>query len=61
VNWALPQIGKRNLTLNREAVDVAQRIHRTGPRPARWVASDALRELQSEPVMRRLEARKAKR
>jgi 3-methyladenine DNA glycosylase AlkD len=60
VNWALRQIGKRNLTLNGEAVDVAQRIGRTGPRPARWVASDALRELQSEPVMRRLEAGKAK-
>jgi 3-methyladenine DNA glycosylase AlkD len=61
VNWALRQIGKRNLTLNGEAVDIAQRILRSGPRPARWVASDALRELQSEPVMRRLEARKAKR
>jgi 3-methyladenine DNA glycosylase AlkD len=60
VNWALRQIGKRNLTLNQEAVDVAQRISRTGPGPARWVASDALHELQSEPVMRRLEARKAK-
>ena len=61
VNWALRQIGKRNLTLNRGAIAVAQRIHRTGPRPARWVALDALRELQSESVMRRLEAAKAKR
>lgn len=50
VNWALRQIGKRNRTLNREAIDVAERIHETGPRPARWVASDALRELRSEKV-----------
>jgi 3-methyladenine DNA glycosylase AlkD len=61
VNWALRQIGKRNPRLNRGAIAVAQRILRTGPRPARWVASDALRELQSESVMRRLEAGKAKR
>jgi 3-methyladenine DNA glycosylase AlkD len=54
VNWALRQIGKRNLTLNREAIDVAQRIHDTGPRPAKWVASDALRELRSEAVQGRL-------
>ncbi|HEV8419754.1 MAG TPA: DNA alkylation repair protein [Actinomycetota bacterium] len=54
VNWALRQIGKRNLSLNREAVSVARRIERTGPRSARWVASDALRELQSEAVLGRL-------
>lgn len=54
VNWALRQIGKRNRTLNREAIDVAQRIHDTGPRPARWVASDALRELRSGAVQGRL-------
>jgi 3-methyladenine DNA glycosylase AlkD len=56
VNWALRQIGKRNRTLNREAIDVAQRIHDTGPQPARWVASDALRELRSEAVQARLSA-----
>jgi 3-methyladenine DNA glycosylase AlkD len=54
VNWALRQIGKRNLTLNREAVSVARRIERTGPPSARWVASDALRELLSEAVQTRL-------
>ena len=56
VNWALRQIGKRNTTLHREALAVARRIHRTGPRPARWVASDALRELHSQAVRDRLEA-----
>ncbi|HSL67129.1 MAG TPA: DNA alkylation repair protein [Actinomycetota bacterium] len=61
VNWALRQIGKRNLTLNRRALAVAMRIHRTGPRSARWVASDALRELESEAVRERLEANRARR
>ena len=60
VNWALRQIGKRNLRLNQEAIEVAQRIHESGPRPAQWVASDALRELQSDAVVRRLHARTAK-
>jgi 3-methyladenine DNA glycosylase AlkD len=54
VSWALRQIGKRNLTLNRDAIALARRIQRTGPRSARWVASDALRELQSDAVLRRL-------
>jgi 3-methyladenine DNA glycosylase AlkD len=54
VNWALRQIGKRNPALNEEAMRVAWRIQATGPRPARWVASDALRELQSDAVQRRL-------
>jgi 3-methyladenine DNA glycosylase AlkD len=54
VNWALRQIGKRNVALNAAAIDSAERIHRDGPRPAKWVASDALRELRSAPVQRRL-------
>jgi 3-methyladenine DNA glycosylase AlkD len=54
VNWALRQIGKRSPTLHREAIAVARRIHGSGERPAKWVASDALRELQSEAVRRRL-------
>jgi 3-methyladenine DNA glycosylase AlkD len=54
VNWALRQIGKRNLPLNRMAMDVAERILEAGPRSARWVASDALRELQGDPVQLKL-------
>jgi 3-methyladenine DNA glycosylase AlkD len=61
VNWALRQIGKRNSTLNREAVAAARRIQRTGPRSARWVASDALRELESEAVRGRLQPLRATR
>ncbi len=54
VNWALRQIGKRNRDLNEEAIAVAERVHDIDSPSARWVASDALRELQSEAVQARL-------
>jgi 3-methyladenine DNA glycosylase AlkD len=54
VNWALRQIGKRNQRLNRAAIQVAQTMRRLNSRSARWIAADALRELQSEAVQRRL-------
>jgi 3-methyladenine DNA glycosylase AlkD len=50
VNWALRQIGKRNARLNRAAVAAAERIRAQGTRPARWIASDALRELTGDKV-----------
>jgi 3-methyladenine DNA glycosylase AlkD len=46
VNWALRQIGKRNPILNREAIRTAKRIREKDSRAARWIAGDALRELQ---------------
>ncbi len=58
VNWALRQIGKRNKKLNALAMKTATQIHKTGSPPARWIAADALRELRSKNVQRRLEARK---
>jgi 3-methyladenine DNA glycosylase AlkD len=54
VNWALRQIGKRNRALNMEAIAAAKRIHAADSRSGRWVASDALRELRSDPVQARL-------
>jgi 3-methyladenine DNA glycosylase AlkD len=57
VNWALRQIGKRNPALNASAIDTAERILREGPPSARWVATDALRELRSDAVRARLSAR----
>ena len=57
VNWALRQIGKRNASLNTEAVAAAHRLAASGTRAGRWIASDALRELESEAVMKRLGAR----
>ena len=54
VNWALRQIGKRNLALNTKAIRTAERIRRRGTRAARWIASDALRELGGDAVQQRL-------
>ncbi len=46
VNWALRQIAKRNTALNKAAVRTAKQIARSDSKAARWVAADALRELQ---------------
>ena len=57
VNWALRQIGKRNLALNKKAITLAEEIQLDESEAARWVAKDALRELCSEKVQKRLSAR----
>jgi 3-methyladenine DNA glycosylase AlkD len=54
VNWALRQIGKRNLNLNKKATLTAKEIQQLDSKPARWIASDALRELTSDAVQNRL-------
>jgi len=54
VNWALRNIGKRNPNLNRAAVAAAEEIQGIDSKAARWIAADALRELTSEAVQRRL-------
>jgi 3-methyladenine DNA glycosylase AlkD len=54
VNWALRQIGKRNLSLNKQAIAVAEEIGQFDSRSARWISSDALRELSSEKIQKRL-------
>jgi 3-methyladenine DNA glycosylase AlkD len=54
VNWALRQIGKRSATLNAEAVALAARLRESESRAARWVGTDAHRELTSDAVRGRL-------
>lgn len=54
VNWALRQIGKRNPALNKKAIEAAEEIQKVDSRSSRWISSDALRELTSEAVQRRL-------
>ena len=53
-NWALRQIGKRNLRCNLAAIREAERIRKMNSAAARWIAADALRELSSEAVQKRL-------
>lgn len=55
VNWALRQIGKRNRRLHHAALAAAKRLSkRNDSRAARWIGTDASRELRSEAVVRRL-------
>jgi 3-methyladenine DNA glycosylase AlkD len=54
VNWALRQVGKRNSALNSLAIQTAEEILELDSKAARWVATNALKELQSDAVQRRL-------
>jgi len=54
VNWALRQIGKRNEKLNKRAIDTAKKISKMNSKTAKWIAGDALRELTSKSVQRKL-------
>lgn len=58
VNWALRQLGKRSLTLNRRAIKTAQQIAKVDSKAARWVAKDALKELTSEKTLAHLKSKK---
>ena len=54
VNWALRNIGKRSFNLNAAAIDTARKIRQLDSKSARWIATDAIRELESEAVQSRL-------
>lgn len=54
VNWALRNIGKRNLNLNKAALLLTEEIQQLDSKAARWIAADAIRELKSKAVQKRL-------
>jgi 3-methyladenine DNA glycosylase AlkD len=54
VNWALRSIGKRNPALNKAAIAVARRLAESDDPASRWVGKDALREVTSPAVQKRL-------
>ncbi len=58
VNWALRNIGKRNRNLNKAALELAKDIKQIDNKTARWIANDAIRELESEAVQDRLRKKK---
>lgn len=60
VNMALRAIGKRNAALNGSAIVVATRLAESNDATARWNGKDALRELKSASVTRRLLRKSAK-
>lgn len=54
VSWALRHIGKRSLNLNRQALKLAREIKEIDSKAARWIASDVIREIESDAVRKRL-------
>lgn len=50
VNWALRSIGKRNVDLNKSALNVAKEILLLESKSAKWIANDAIRELEGTKV-----------
>lgn len=47
VNWALRQIGKRNSSMKIKALECAHRILLQDNKAAKWIARDAIRELET--------------
>jgi len=58
VSWALRLIGRRNVALNTEAVEVARRLSASSSAAARWIGRDAVKELTSPLVKRQLAAKR---
>lgn len=54
VNMALRGIGKRNQTLNAAGVAIAKTLGASSDPTERWIGKDALRELTSDAVAKRL-------
>jgi 3-methyladenine DNA glycosylase AlkD len=54
VNWALRTIGKKNKNLNKNAIKTAKEIQQIDSKSARWIASNAIKELESEAIQKRL-------
>ena len=46
VNWAIRQIGKRNERLCKKTIALAKKIQQRDDSSSRWIAADALRELE---------------
>lgn len=60
VNWALRQIGKRNDHLRLKAIATAEKIKLQNTPSAHWIANDALRELNDEKIIKRVEIKSTK-
>lgn len=60
VSWAIREIGQRSAELNAAAIALAQRLKESESRAARWVGSDALRELTSAKIAARVARREGR-
>ena len=50
VNWALRNIGKRNIDLKVKAINIAEEILEIDNKTAKWIATNALKELTKEKI-----------
>jgi 3-methyladenine DNA glycosylase AlkD len=60
INMALRATGKRNKALHTAAIKVAERLAASPSAAARWVGKDAMRELGSPAVARRIAGKRSK-
>ncbi|TAY33190.1 DNA alkylation repair protein [Rhizobium leguminosarum] len=54
VNWALRNVGKRNLACHAPALALARALAESPDKTARWIGKDAVRELAGEKLLARL-------
>jgi 3-methyladenine DNA glycosylase AlkD len=54
VSWALRGIGRRSLKLNKASIALAKKLAASEDAAPRWIGKDALRELSSAAVQKRL-------
>lgn len=54
VNWALRNIGKRNMACHAPALALAERLAAADDRTARWIGKDAVRELSDGKILTRI-------
>lgn len=61
VNWALRQIGKRSASLRTPALALARKLAASDNKTARWIGTDAARELSDPKQIARIERRTVRR
>jgi len=54
VNWALRHIGKRSKYLRTQALKTAEEIKKIDNKTARWIASDAIKELNNPKIIKKI-------
>lgn len=55
VSWALRQIGKRNIVLNKKSQKIAEALSRLDLPSAKWISTDVLKELTDKKILDRIE------
>jgi 3-methyladenine DNA glycosylase AlkD len=59
IAWALKEIGKRNKSLKKIALDTAKELDKLEAKSAHWIATDAIKELSAAPKSSKSAAPKA--